>query len=261
MRFRLTHVTRYAYSAQVDLAQHVLHLDVRRSPIQDVEWSRIDCVPGPAAMSCRLDHFGNRVTHLSLGQPHDSLSIAFTAEGLMRARSIPDETRTPPWEEVAGLLRGDGFPGPLAESEFVPPSPLVPASAEVTDFARPCFPRGAPILACVRRLARAIHTEFRYDPFATGVATPLAQAFRLRAGVCQDFAHLQIAALRGLGLAARYVSGYLATRPPRGCRKARSPWKRALSSERPGISAWSAARSSSTQSAPARRMSLARRIM
>ena len=216
MRFRLSHRTRYAYSFPVDVAHHVLRLDVRRLPFQDVAQARIACDPQASSIATRSDHFGNRVTHLRLAQPHDSLAITFTATGQVHARDIPDEAETPPWEVVASQLRGDGFPEPLAESEFALPSPLASPFPELPAFARVCFPPGAPVLACARRLTRAINTAFRYDPTATDVATPLADVFRMRAGVCQDFAHLQIAALRGLGLAARYVSGYLATRPRPG---------------------------------------------
>lgn len=216
MRFRLCHTTRYVYSGPIDIAHHVLHLDVRRLPFQDVMRLRLSCAPEPSSLSERNDHFGNRVTHLHFGQPHDSLAIVFTAEGRLHARNVPDDLATPPWETIAAQLRGDGFPEVIAASEFALPSPLVPSLPDLLAFARPCFEAGAPVLVCARRLTRTINAAFRYDPAATDVATPLAQAFRLRAGVCQDFAHLQISALRGMGLAARYVSGYLATRPPPG---------------------------------------------
>jgi transglutaminase-like putative cysteine protease len=216
MRFKLSHTTRYTYASPVDVAHHVLRLDVRRLPVQEVEHARIACEPQAASITARSDHFGNRVTHLRLAHPHDSLVIAFTATGRVHARVVPDGRATPPWEVVAGDLRGDGFPEPLAESEFALPSPLAGPFPELVAFARACFPAGAPVLIGARRLTRAIYNAFRYDPAATDVTTPVAQAFRMRAGVCQDFAHLQIAGLRGLGLAARYVSGYLATRPRPG---------------------------------------------
>lgn len=216
MRFSLRHVTRYAYSARVDLAHHVLHLDVPDLPSQRASRREILCAPAAAMRATRRDHFGNLVTQILLDVPHDGFEVCLLAEGEVRGRALPDPGSTPAWERVAGALDGDGFPDCVAASEFALASPLVPASPQVVAWARPCFPAGAPILACALALTRAVRRAFRYDPTATHVATPLVRAFEQRAGVCQDFAHVQIAALRGHGLAARYVSGYLATRPPPG---------------------------------------------
>jgi transglutaminase-like putative cysteine protease len=111
---------------------------------------------------------------------------------------------------VRDKLRGDGFPAPVSESEFALDSPLATASPPLADYAAPSFAAGRPVLAAVTDLTRRIHAEFRYDPAATEVSTPLGEVLEQRAGVCQDFAHLEVAALRSLGLAARYVSGYIA---------------------------------------------------
>jgi transglutaminase-like putative cysteine protease len=216
MRFALSHVTRYAYSARVDLAHHVLHLDVPDLPSQAASRREILCTPAAAAQVARRDHFGNLVTQIHLDVAHDGFEVRFRADGVLRARRLPEPVATPAWASVAAALDGDGFPDCVAASEFALPSPLVPAIPQVAAFARPWFPPGAPILVCALALTREVNRRFSYDPAATHVATPLARAFEQRAGVCQDFAHIEIAALRGLGLAARYVSGYLATRPPPG---------------------------------------------
>ncbi len=99
---------------------------------------------------------------------------------------------------------------------FVFDSPYVPRDEALADYAAPSFPPGRPLLAAVFDLTTRIHREFRYDPRATTVATPMRKVLARRAGVCQDFAHLQLGCLRALGLAARYVSGYLVTEPPPG---------------------------------------------
>ena len=95
-------------------------------------------------------------------------------------------------------------------------SPLLDNSPELADYARASFPKDTSLLVGVLDLNRRIFRDFQYDPVATTVATPLEEVLAQRRGVCQDFAHLAIASLRSLGLAARYVSGYLRTRPPEG---------------------------------------------
>jgi transglutaminase-like putative cysteine protease len=101
-------------------------------------------------------------------------------------------------------------------SEFAFESPFVPALAALRDYAVASFAPRRPLLPAARELMARIHADFTYDGNATEVHTPLAQVLADRRGVCQDFAHLMIGALRALGLPARYVSGYLLTQPPPG---------------------------------------------
>ena len=124
---------------------------------------------------------------------------------------MPSPSDTPPWEAVANSTAL-----PLEAQEFLFDSALIPASAEMAAYARAAFPPGRPLLDAVLELTRRIHDEFTFDREATTIATPLADVFRSRRGVCQDFARLEIACLRSLGLPARYVSGYLETVPPPG---------------------------------------------
>ena len=124
---------------------------------------------------------------------------------------MPSPSETPPWETVA-----DRTTLPLDALEFLFDSASTPASDGLAAYARAAFPPGRPLLEAVLDLTRRIHEEFTFDPTATTVKTPLADVFRLRRGVCQDFARLEIACLRSLGLPARYISGYLETAPPPG---------------------------------------------
>lgn len=212
MRFSLSHATTYTYAQRVDLAQHVLHLDARDGAGQEVDRVEIVCTPAARRVSKSRDHFGNRVTHLEIDSPHDRLELVLTAEGrIARTKRLPE---TPPWERVRLAVGDGGFPEDHAASEFVAGSPLAMPSPALRELALPCFTPERSILDAVRDLTRRINREFRYDPYATDISTPLAQVLQMRAGVCQDFAHVEIAALRALGLAARYVSGYVATRPP-----------------------------------------------
>lgn len=214
MRYRLHHVTTYDYGTTVDLSHHVLRLDVRALPWQRAARVAVDCAPVADRRSSFVDHFGNRVTCLAIESPHDRFAVTLDADVAVAARAVPPVDATPAWETVRDALSGDGLSEPVAESEFVLDSPLAAVSAEIGDYARESFAGGRPILAAAVDLTHRINGEFRYDPAATDLSTPLAEVLEKRAGVCQDFAHLQVAALRSLGLAARYVSGYIATHRP-----------------------------------------------
>jgi transglutaminase-like putative cysteine protease len=128
----------------------------------------------------------------------------------------PDPTQTPPWEEVRDQLARDRSPAWLDAFQFTFDSRYVLAAARYADYAANSFTPGRPILEAALDLTRRIHKAFVYDPRATTLATPVAEVFEKRRGVCQDFAHLMLACLRSLGLAVRYVSGYLSTVPPPG---------------------------------------------
>jgi transglutaminase-like putative cysteine protease len=128
----------------------------------------------------------------------------------------PSFSESRPWEAVVESLVTDHSDAGLDAYQFVFDSQRVAASRELADYAATSFPEGRPLLEAVLDLTRNIHQDFRFDTKATEVSTPLQEFFQKRRGVCQDFAHLQIACLRSLGLAARYMSGYLRTMPPAG---------------------------------------------
>ena len=118
------------------------------------------------------------------------------------------------WQRDMGYL--DRTPDMLAAAQFTFDSLYVPRNAELADYAAPSFAPHRPLLDAVMDLTGRIHKDFRYDAKATTLATPLTDVLKQRRGVCQDFAHLALGCLRSLGLAARYVSGYLQTRVPAG---------------------------------------------
>jgi transglutaminase-like putative cysteine protease len=211
-RYQVRHTTVYAYSWAVDLSQHVLHLTPRDRPRQRVRSSRIVTEPSGYAAET-VDYFGNAARYLEISGPHNRFEVTLTADVEVEACDPPADEATPAWERVRDMLADDGFPEAVAESEFALPSPLAAADAAMVDYARLSFAKDRPILAGLRDLTRRIYKDFRYDPAATEVFTAVGEVMAKRAGVCQDFAHLQIAMLRGLGLAARYVSGYIRTYP------------------------------------------------
>jgi transglutaminase-like putative cysteine protease len=131
-------------------------------------------------------------------------------------RAVPDARATPAWEVVRDEVADARSDEALEALEFSFASAYAPLLPELEAYAAVSFTPGRPILAAALDLAHRIFTEFRYEPGSTSLATGIAEAFAMRRGVCQDFAHLGIACLRTLGLPARYVSGYLLTQPAGG---------------------------------------------
>lgn len=214
--FDITHTTTYHYESPVTVAHHLLRLAPRRLPRQFRLAHELNLQPAAASLNRHTDYFGNEVAFVIFEGAHRQLRVTARSRVAVGAAFIPDAAETPAWESVRGLCRTDLSAPVLAASEFTFGSPLVPLDTPFTDYARDSFPTGRAILDAVLDLTARIHRDFEFDATATTVATPLARVLEQRRGVCQDFAHLQIACLRSLGLPARYVSGYLETVPPPG---------------------------------------------
>lgn len=214
MRYRVRHRTAYSYADPVDLGTHMLHLQPRALPWQTVLASRLDCTPAPAALRAGRDCFGNTVVWVFLDTPHPTLEVVLKATVEVRAPLVPPAAGTPAWERVAAHAFAGGACHEAAE--FLFDSPMAPAIAAARDYAAPSFPPGRPVLEGVMDLNARIGRDMAFRAGVTGVGTTVAQVLAGRAGVCQDFSHLMIAGLRGLGLPARYVSGYIRTKPPPG---------------------------------------------
>ena len=216
MIYRVTHRTVYKYAAPVTVSYHAARLQPRADPGQSCETFSLGIKPEPALRASRRDYFGNEVCVFSVQEIHARLEITATSTVRIGGAPAPAPGLSPPWEEVAELFRETAPTAYLDAYQFIFDSPQIRCSPELAGFARDCFSRNQPLLAGVSELNHRIYTTFQYDSGATTVATPLEEVFRNRRGVCQDFAHLAIAGLRSLGLPARYVSGYLRTRPPEG---------------------------------------------
>ncbi len=216
MLYRVSHTTTYDYSDPVSVCQNLAHLTPRSAPRQRCHATHLSIYPVPAVMLGRTDYFGNPATFFAMQEPHRQLTL--TAEHVVDVVShdFPNVVDTTPWEDVRDLLQVDCSPDILDASQFIFNSRYVAAKGELAEYALRSFSARRPILEGVLELTGRIHADFEYDPQATTVATPVNEVFEERRGVCQDFAHLQIACLRSLGLAARYVSGYLRTSPPPG---------------------------------------------
>ncbi|MQX36084.1 transglutaminase family protein [Roseospira navarrensis] len=214
MDYRVSHVTEYAYGAPVTISHHAGRLTPRSFATQQVHRSDVAIWPPPSHRADRADFFGNTLTTFTLTEPYRTLRVTATARVSVKPPAMPDPSATPPWETVARRLQ-TAVGADLADaSQYTFDSPLIVESDNLRDYARVSFRPGRPILDGAVDLCRRIHSEFVYDPAATTIATPLGQVLADRRGVCQDFAHVMIGALRSFGLAARYVSGYVLTRMP-----------------------------------------------
>lgn len=220
MKYRVSHVTRYAYAAPVSLCHSIAHLKPRAMPHQRVIQASLRVSPWPSVTREHQDVFGNKVSYFSLQQSHSALEIAATSE-LEVDTPRPPKQDTLTWEQARSQMREATDAESINARAFALPSPAIPSTPEVLEFAKVSFLPERPLVEAARELMSRIHGEFDYDPSFTTIATPLSEVLQHRRGVCQDFAHLGIAALRALGLAARYVSGYIETLPPPGQPKMR----------------------------------------
>lgn len=216
MRYHVAHRTLYTYESPVTVSHHRARLAPRELPHQHCPWHAVEIHPVPVARHTRLDSNGNEVLYFEMAGSHSQLEVLAHSYVEVNAPPRPDPESTPPWETLALEAKGDGLRRWQLAWEYRYASRLVTPGPLFAEYARPSFPPGRPVLAAALELNHRLFKDFVFDPTATDVATPVAEAFAKRRGVCQDFAHILIACLRSLGLPARYVSGYLETDPPPG---------------------------------------------
>lgn len=216
MQQKITHKTAYTYSEPASLSQNELFLEPRTTRTQNVHASSLQILPKPQYYQKRTDYFGNNAHTFMIQQPHGDLSILSTSIIETSLPSYPPAEKSMPWETVVQCISEHKTPEDRDAYQFVFESPLIATTLPVKDFACVSFSSGKPVLACALDLIGRIFHEFTYDKTETQVDTPVHKVLENRKGVCQDFAHLAISALRSMGLAARYVSGYLETQPPPG---------------------------------------------
>ena len=212
MNYKLRHVTTYHYEDEVTFARCSLRLTPRNSTDQMVFESSVTVTPAPVSVLEHVGQFGERVMTATVETPHTELIIEARARVDVR-RPAPAELTGPSWEVVRELAFGVESLEIASPANFLFPTRMTPIRPEITDYARRSFTRSRPVMEAAFELAGRIKREFTYDPKSTEVSTPAIEAFGARRGVCQDFAHIMISGLHGLGLPAAYVSGYLRTFP------------------------------------------------
>ena len=216
MEYLVRHRTTYRYLQEVSHSWHLAHLKLRTTPLQEVHDSAITLSLDTASRVGREDYFGNPTELFSIDQPHTLLDVL--AESHVRVEPRPERVSRDslPHEDVRRLLEAPSVDEARDAVQFLFDSPLTSFTGDIAAYGIVSFPPGRPLLAGAIELMNRIHKDFRYDTTVTDATTPVDRVFEIRAGVCQDLAHAGIAAMRSIGLAARYVSGYLLTQPPPG---------------------------------------------
>jgi transglutaminase-like putative cysteine protease len=215
MTYRIVHKTIYKYKHAVSVGNHMGCLTPRSLPHHRCIGHELRVHP-PAKLTRRTDYFGNQLSFFTIQQPHRRLIVEARSEVVIEERTKPLANHAVPWEGAVKVFSRDYSAESLEAYQFVFESPRIRPNAQFAAYALKSFTPGRPLIEALLDLTSRIHADFRFEAGATNVRTPPEEVFRKRCGVCQDFAHLEIACLRSLNLAARYVSGYLRTYPPPG---------------------------------------------
>ena len=216
MRYRVVHRTEYQYGSLVDESFSEARMLPRDLPTQRCFERRLNLVPPPSSYAERDDFFGNRVASFAHHVRHDHLVVEAISVVETQPAAPPELLAGASWETAVERMHNSREPECLLARQFVLGSPLVPLTPSLRDYAEPSFPAGRPFADAVRDLASRIHRDFTYEAGVTTLTTRANEALDHRVGVCQDFSHVMLGSVRSMGLAGRYVSGYLETRPPAG---------------------------------------------
>jgi len=216
MKYRVVHTTTYQYKTPISVSHNRVTLTPRESRGLRCLWHRLTVHPAPTWSIKRHDYFGNLVHVFGIEEGHSQLTVTAASQVEIFTPRLPEANMTPPWESVANFAGPASSDEQIAAALFRYRSPRIIPSRHLAAYAQRSFPAHRPILQGALDLNARMHAEFQYDKESTDVNTTVEQAFELRRGVCQDFAQVQIAILRSLGLPARYVSGYLRTISPPG---------------------------------------------
>ena len=213
MIYDVRQTTTCAYASPVAHARHVLRLTPIPRPGQRVHVAALQILPEPLHRREGQDFFGNRLTWIEIEEPHRMLTIKLAARVTVDPANKPAALATPVWEAVREEAFATSDIGPLSPAHFLFPSRMVSLDPEIRDYTRESFPANRPVLDAAIELMNCLKADITYEIGATTVTTTPPMSFALRRGVCQDFAHIMISGLRGIGLPAAYVSGYLRTMP------------------------------------------------
>lgn len=216
MIYRILHRSTYKYRSPVSVGNHVACLKPRVQAPHQLVRNEMQIRPTPATCTERIDYFGNSQLFFTVQEPHKELVVEARSEVVIADETSPWPLHAPAWEDVARSLPVDLSHEGLDAYQFAFESPRIRVRPEFAAYALHSFTPGRPFTEALLDLTARIHNDFRFNSKATNVRTTAEEAFKKRHGVCQDFAHVQIACLRSINLAARYVSGYLRTYPPAG---------------------------------------------
>ena len=213
--YRIEHTTTYSYDGEVTSSYGQFHLRPRNLPWQTCRTHEIVLDPQPADLFGHTDLYGNSQSYFHVVTPHTALRVTGVSVVEVERAELDPAALALPWEQARPSVRPDE-PDAWEAMDFTFASPYVEIPQGIEDYARVSFPAGRPIGEAAVDLMQRVNSDFSYKAGSTSVSTKVGTLLRNRTGVCQDFSHFMISALRSLGLAGRYVSGYLATRPPVG---------------------------------------------
>ncbi|MFZ3357771.1 MAG: transglutaminase family protein [Xanthobacteraceae bacterium] len=213
MIYDVRQITTCSYASPVAQARHVLRLTPVSRDGERVHVAALQITPEPAHRREGQDFFGNRLTWIEIDQPHETLTVKLSARVAVDTAEDPSPRQTVPWEKVREEAFATSDIGPMSPAHFLFPSRIVSLDPEIRDYVRQSFPPGRPVLEAAIELNTRMKADIVYEIGATTVTTTPPMSFALRRGVCQDFAHIMISGLRGIGLPAAYVSGYLRSAP------------------------------------------------
>ena len=216
MVYKISHRTTYQYTYPVSVGDHVACLKPRSFSRNQLLHNALEIHPAPATFSERTDYFGNTLCFFTVEEPHKELVVESRSRVAISSDPSLATAQSLPWEASAWSLAEDHTPEGLAAYQFQFESPRIRLRPEFAAYALESFTPGRPMRDALMALTARIHHDFRFDSKVTTVRTPTEEVFKKRHGVCQDFSHVQIACLRSIHVAARYVSGYLRTYPPPG---------------------------------------------
>jgi len=214
--YRVRHRTTYSYDAPVTFARCILRLTPKSSPGQALYEHRIVVTPTPAQALQRTGPFDESLLALIIEEPHLELVIDAISRVEVSTPLIEDPAESPAWDRVRDQSFASAALGGASPASYLYPTQRTPLLPAITEYGRISFAPGRSIIEATAELMSRIRADFIYEPGVTSVFTPPGEAFAARRGVCQDFANIMICAMRGLGLPASYVSGYLRTVPPPG---------------------------------------------
>ncbi len=220
VRYRIRHLTSYEYSGRIDLCQSIAHLRPGASPSQETVEHTVEVSPNPHFQAERRDYWDNGTLYFEIQGSHQSLEVVATSTIVKQICDPVIPRSGTAWDDVSAKFKmGDCDESGLYFANFLLPTLSCPRISEIDAFLDPSLQPGRDSIELASEIMTRIYNEFDYVPGATDTTTPVVTLLENKQGVCQDFAHVMIVALRRIGIPVRYVSGYLETLPPPGVEK------------------------------------------
>jgi transglutaminase-like putative cysteine protease len=217
LKYKITHHTQYKYYEKVNLAHNKAWLLPLEATFQHCVQKKIHITPPPSIYNESYDFLGNQLAYFAIQYPHDEMNVIATHQ--VEVDRHYDLSSRLTWEETVNILQHSLVEQDLWAKQFTLESLLIPILPDIKAYTLKSFTPSRPLLKATLHLVQRIFKDFKFVTGATNISTPLSNVFKYKKGVCQDFAHLAIACLRSLGLAAYYVSGYIETIAPEGKEK------------------------------------------